>query len=53
MIVEGQGIGLWTRVRFPPIPFEGSIGNTVFIGVSRLTDLLKVLFQTVSDHFKP
>ena len=21
MIVEGQGIGLWTRVRLPPIPF--------------------------------
>ena len=21
MIVEGQGMGLWTRVRLPPIPF--------------------------------
>ena len=31
MIVEGQGIGLWTRVRLPPIPPKSKRSNTVQI----------------------
>ena len=28
MIVEGQGIGFWTRVRLPPTPLNGRYTNT-------------------------
>ncbi len=28
MIVEGQGIGLWTRVRLPPNPLQSEASNT-------------------------
>ena len=52
MIVEGQGMGLWTRVRLPPIPSLKMLGTILFIGIVHFMNLLNLLFQTVSNHNK-
>ena len=45
MIVEGQGMGFWTRVRLPPNPF----GNTV---KSRVSAIDKMKDTQKSTHSK-
>ena len=45
-------MGLWTRVRLPPIPFCKNAGNTVFMGIVRFMNLMNLLFQTVLNRSK-
>ena len=53
MIVEGQGMGFWTRVRLPSGPLMGMPENVMFWAFSNILKVKKSRFkpfETILNH---